>query len=346
MIERDLADHRVQHVLDLRRQHDAPALRIGRIEQRAEGQHLAEHARRLGQRQRRARHQVALLRRQHLMHAVAQLVRQRHHVARAAVVVQQQIGMRRRHRRMRERAARLARLQRRIDPRPVEEAPADLGEFRTERAIRRQHALARLVPGDRPVIVVRQRRIAVPVLQLRQPEPLRLHQVVAMREPREIRAHRRHQRIDDLVLDHVGAVAVAARARIVPPRVDDLLVLRQRVGDQREQPDILAERLADRTPRGLAHRTVAIRQLVQRGADGQFLAAQRHPHRRDRLIEQPAPRAAPGHLLLVQQLLQFVGQLVRPEHAQVAQPGPPLRQRRIRQLLLQHRVIQPVQLQA
>ena len=88
-----------------------------------------------------------------------------------------------------------------------------------------------------------------------------------------------------------------------------------------------------------------IRQLVQRGTDGQVLAAQRHTHARDRLVEQPAPRAAPGHLLLVQQLLQVVGKLVRPEHAQVAQPRPPSGQRRLRELLLQRRLVQPVELE-
>lgn len=51
-VEGDLAHHRVQHVLDLGRQQRAAAARIGlRIQQRAEGQHLPEHARRLGQRQ-------------------------------------------------------------------------------------------------------------------------------------------------------------------------------------------------------------------------------------------------------------------------------------------------------
>ena len=274
-----------------------------------------------------------------------QLVRQRHHVAGASVIVQQQIRMRRRHGRMRERPARLAGLQRRIDPRPVEEAPADRGQIGTERAVRRQHPLARIVPRDRAVVIVGQRRIAVPVHQLRQAEPLRLHQVVAMRQPREVRAHRRDQCVDNLILHHVGAVAVAAGARVVPPRIDDLLVLRQRVGDQREQPDIPAERLADRTRRGLAHRTVAIREIVQRRADREVLAADRHPHARDRLIEQPAPRAAPGHLLLVQQLLQVVGKLVRPEDAQIAQPGFPPGQRRFRELLIQQRIVQPVQLE-
>ena len=55
LVEGDLADHRVQHVLDLAGQHQTAAGRVGLgIQQRAEGQHLAEHAGRLGQGQRRA----------------------------------------------------------------------------------------------------------------------------------------------------------------------------------------------------------------------------------------------------------------------------------------------------
>ena len=65
----------------------------------------------------------------------------------------------------------------------------------------------------------------------------------------------------------------------------------------------------------------------------------------DRLVEQARPRGAAGHLLLVQQLLQFVGKLVGAEYAQVAQPWTPVRERRLGELFLQHRIIEPVQLQ-
>jgi hypothetical protein len=83
-VERDLADHRVDHVLDLGRQQRPPfglGLRLG--EQRLERQHLAEHRSRLGQRQRRRRHQRALAGGEHLVHAMAEFMGKRHHVARA-----------------------------------------------------------------------------------------------------------------------------------------------------------------------------------------------------------------------------------------------------------------------
>ena len=124
--ERDLAHDRVQHVLDLAGEHDAAALRVGLArEEGAEGQHLAKDRRGFGQGQRRVGHQGPLPRRQHLMHAMAQLVRQGHHIAQAALVIQQQIGMRARYGRMRKRARRLARPHRRVDPASLKEVLAN-----------------------------------------------------------------------------------------------------------------------------------------------------------------------------------------------------------------------------
>ena len=142
-VERDLPHHRVDHVLDLGGEHGLALLLVGGLgEQLLEGQHLAEHARGLGERQRRRRHQRAVRRRQHLVHAVAELVRERHHVARLALVVQQHVGVRRRHGRMRERAGRLARPRRRVDPAVLEEALGDRRHLRRERAIGGEHGVA------------------------------------------------------------------------------------------------------------------------------------------------------------------------------------------------------------
>ena len=181
-IEGDLAHDRVDHVLDLLRQQRLPLLGVrGRVEQRLEGQHLAEHGGRLGQRQRRRRQQRPLRRRQHLVHAVAQLVRQRHHVARLALVVHEDVGVRRRHRRMREGAGRLALAHRRIDPAAVEEALGDGGHVRREAAVGVEHHRLRVRPGHDALRLVGQRRVAVPVGELVLAEPPGLHGVVAMR---------------------------------------------------------------------------------------------------------------------------------------------------------------------
>ena len=135
-VEGDLAHDRVDHVLDLRGEHRLALDRVGGLlEEAAEGQHLAEHARGLGERQRRRRHERAVRRREHLVHAVAELVRERHHVPRLALVVEEHIGVRRRHRRMREGAGRLAGPDRRVDPALVEESLGDLGHARREAGI-------------------------------------------------------------------------------------------------------------------------------------------------------------------------------------------------------------------
>ena len=86
---------------------------------------------------------------QHLVHAMAELVRQRHHVARLAHVVEQHVGMRRRHRRMREGARRLAGPHRRVDPVAVEEVRGDSAISGEKRSIGREHGVLRLVPADR-----------------------------------------------------------------------------------------------------------------------------------------------------------------------------------------------------
>ena len=231
-VERGLPHHGVQHILHLRRQHDPPLRRRRGVEQRAKRQHFPEHAGGFGQRQRGARHQISLLPSQDLVHAVAQLMRQRHNVARPSVIIQQQIGMRARHRRVREGTARFAGIGGRIDPGMVEEPLAHRRQLRAERAVGRQYAVSRVVPRDNAVVVARQRRVAVPVLQLLQAQPFGFHLVIPVRQPAVRPAHGGHQGIDNLVLHHVGPVAVTARLGIVPPRVVDLLVFGQGIGDQ------------------------------------------------------------------------------------------------------------------
>ena len=246
-IERDLPHHGVDHVLDLAgEQRLALPGVFGLRQQPLEGQHFAEHAGGLGQRQRRRRHQRSVFGRQHLMHAMAELMRQRHHVARLALIVHQHIGMRRRRGRMRERARRLARPHRRVDPAIGEEALGDRGHLNREAAIRRQHHLLRLGPGDRAGRRKRQRRVAVPMRELLLFEPAGLQIVIAMRQPRIGRANRADQRIDDLALDAVVEVARIRDILEPAPAVGNFLVLGERVGDQRKGPLIVLEGLCQR----------------------------------------------------------------------------------------------------
>src|SRR5215472_10147236 len=103
--ERDLADDRVQHVLDLSSEHDLAPLRVGFArKQSAEGQHFTEYGRGFGERERRVGHQVALPVGEQLMDAVTELVRQGHDIAHATLVIEQQVWMRARHCRMGKRS--------------------------------------------------------------------------------------------------------------------------------------------------------------------------------------------------------------------------------------------------
>ena len=127
LIESDLPYHRVQHILDLARQHDAALFGIGLFFQhRAEGELFAKHAGRLREGQRRIGQQSALRRGQKLMHPVAQLMGERHHIADITLIIQQQIGMHIGNGGMRESARRLAGADGRVNPRLFEKLLAQL----------------------------------------------------------------------------------------------------------------------------------------------------------------------------------------------------------------------------
>ena len=209
------------------------------------------------------------------MDAVAELVRQRHDVARLAEVIDQDVRVRRRRRRMGEGARRLAGPRRRVDPALVEEAPRDVGHARRKAAIGVEHRVARRAPGEDAARRVGQRRVAIPMLELRLAEPARLERVIAMRKARIGVGHRRRQRVDHLALDPIGEMARIGDVGELAPAVGDLLVLDQRVHDQGEQPDVGAERLGQRGGGGLARAAVGILQLAEQRLEGQFLARRR-----------------------------------------------------------------------
>src|SRR3546814_8560038 len=62
-------------------------------------------------------------------------------------------------------------------------------------------------------------------------------------------------------------MTIGLRRRILAPAVLDLLVLGQRVGDQREQPDILPEDLGQRLRRLAPRGGILVGQLVQRSEE-------------------------------------------------------------------------------
>ncbi len=128
------------------------------------------------------------------------------------------------------------------------------------------------------------------MLQLGQAEPLRLQRVVAVRQARIGRLHGGDEGIHHLILHHVGAVARAGGARVAPPAVLDLLVLRQHVGDQGEQPRLLGQSGGDARRRSSTPRPILVGQAVESIRHRQPLLADGDAHGGDRLCRTGAPR--------------------------------------------------------
>ena len=276
---------------------------------------------------------------------MAELMGERHHVARLALVVHQHVGMRRRRGRMRERARRLAGPHRRIDPAVGEEALGDVGHARREAAIGRQHHVLRLGPGDAAGRGERQRRVAVPMRQLLLFEPAGLQPVIAMRQFRIGRAHRGDQRIDDLALDAVVEMAGVRDIGKAAPAVGNVLVLGERVGDQRKGALIGLEGLCQRLRGRLALLAVAILQEIERRLDRQLLARHLEAQRGDGLVEQPVPGGITGLGFFVEQLLDAVLELIRLVLAQVLDPRPVMPEFRRLHRMLDHAIVNAVELE-
>ncbi len=322
LVEGDLPHHGVEHVLDLVGKEDLPRRLVGRgVEHRAEGQHFAEHRGGLGQRQRRVGEQRALHRGEALVAAVAKLVGERHHVARATHVVEHQVGVRARYGGMRERARGLARTHRNVDPGLLEERLGGFGELGREAVVGVQHQVYGVGPGIAAAIVAGERRVAVGVGELFQPQPLRLQSVIAVRQARIGRLHRRNQGVDDFVLDLVGEVAARHRPLVAAPVVVDLLVLGQHVGDERGVARVVAQHLGDHLARVGAHLAVRVGELVERLGHGQLGAVEGEAHRREGFVEQAIPRRATDDLPFMQEIFRLVGKLVGAEGADVVDPG-------------------------
>ena len=255
-------------------------------------------------------------------------MRERHHVARLALVVHQHIGMRRRRGRMRERARRLAGPHRRIDPAIGEEPLGDVGHLGREAAIGRQHHVA--APRARRWCRSPQTAAARcdPNAQLLLFEPARLQRVIAMRQSRIGRAHRTDQRIHHLALDAVVEMAGIRDVLEAAPAVGNLLVLGERVGDQRKGALVGLEGLRQRLRRRLALFRRAVLQQVQRRLDRQLLAADLEAQAGDGLVEQPVPGGIAALGFLMKQLLDAVLELIRLVLAQILDPRPVMRRAR------------------
>ena len=103
-------------------------------------------------------------------------------------------------------------------------------------------------------------------------EPAGLEPVVAMRQFWIGRAHRTDQRIDHLALDAIVEMAGIGDVLETAPAIGDLLVLGERIGDQRKGPLVGFEGFRQRLGCRLALLPRAILQQVQRRLDREFFA--------------------------------------------------------------------------
>ncbi len=164
-----------------------------------------------------------------------------------------------------------------------------------------------------------------------------------MRQPRIGRADRTHQRIDDLALDAVVEMAGIGDILEAAPAVGNLLVLGERVGDERKGPLVGLERLGQCLPGRLALCAVTVLQQVQRRLDRQFLGRDLEAQARDGLVEQPVPGGIAALGFLVKQLLDAILELIGLFLAQILDPRPIMRQFGRLQRAFDHGIVDPVQ---
>ena len=230
--------------------------------------------------------------------------------------------MGRRHGRVRECTRRLALAHRRVDPAAVEEALGDHRHLRRKAAIGIEHDPFRVRPGNDPLGLVWQRRVAIPVRELVLAEPPGLHRIVAMRRARIGLPHRADQRFHHLALDPVGEMAAVGHVLEAAPAVGDFLVLGERVGDQREEANVVLEHLGQSLGRGPALASIRVHEEMERRLQrGRLrLAVDLEAQRRHGLAEQAAPGPAPRHRFLAEQALEPLIELVGLFLAQVVEP--------------------------
>ena len=104
--------------------------------------------------------------------------------------------------------------------------------------------------------------------------------------------------------------------------------LDERVGDEREDPQILLEGASERFGSRSALFRIGVLQAVQRRLQRQLLAVDFEAQLRHRLVEQAVPGAAPGDRLFVEQLLDAILELVGLVHPEVEHPGTVVAERR------------------
>jgi len=270
-----------------------------------------------------------LLARQILVDAVPQFVGQGHHVAGVAGEVHEDVGVRGRHRRRAVGPAALARVGRRVNPRPGEELPGDLGHRRVKLTIRAQHHLA----GLRPLVAPfgsGQRRVAVVVVEPVHPQQRPLEMVIASHDV-VARSDSTDQRLHHVVADLVFQVARGDPAWEMAQAVVGGFVGGQRVEDEGQRGQLPAQHVGESLGRALANVAVWLVQLGQDRRLSQFFAVEGVARVAYEFREKACPRAAPGDRLLRQDFLLRLAEAVRLVAARHLKPVAVMGQRRVAQ---------------
>ena len=320
----DLPENGGDAVLDPPGQEVEPAARVVfRREQPLEGQRLPEYRRRLGGRERRGGVVEAERLGEYAVQPVAELVREREDGAAVARVVHEHVRVNAGDRGGAEGAGALVLAHGCVDP-AVGEEPLDGGaRFPGEVGIGADDELPRVGPR-RLARVVGDRREAVVVHELLQPEELRLQPVVALRHvvPRHGGVD---QRLHRLVGGLVAEVAGRDPGRIPAQAVVDRLVREDRVERERPRAQTGLERGGDGLGGAAAQVPVRVVELRHRRLERELVAVERHPKRSDQLLVQARPRGDARDALLGDDALLGLREQVGPVLADRPQPvGPPL----------------------
>ena len=127
------------------------------------------------------------------------------------------------------------------------------------------------------------------------------------------------------------------------PAIGNLLVLGERVGDERKSPLIVLEGLGQRLPCSLALFRRAVLQQIERRLDRQFLGPDLEAQAGDGLVEQPVPGGIAALGFFVKQLLDAIFELIRLVLAQILDPRPVMGELRRLHRALDHGIVDAVE---
>ena len=141
-------------------------------------------------------------------------------------------------------------------------------------------------------------------------------------------AHRFDKGRDDFRFNAVGKMPRVGNVLEATPAVGNVLVLGERIGDQREQPQVFREGLGQRLGPRLALGFVFVLQQVERWLERQRLAIHLIAHAGHRFVVQPVEGTRRGLRFFEEEFFQLVVKLKGFLHAEVVDPRFVMRQRR------------------